>query len=366
MSLATPWALLALAALPVILWLRRGRAGWRFANQPALDAAGAGLRVRLAGLPTALYVLGFAVIVVALARPQTEDWEELTGEGLDIMICLDMSGSMNAVDLPDSALAALQAEGREPANRFEVARGALRDFIRKRQGDRVGLVIFSQDAFLKYPLTLDYRIALDQLEGLVLDSGERQRDRRGRVAEGCLNNCTIEGSRTAIGDALSRAKMRLEGGDGAGRVIILITDGNDNASKLKPMDVAKRIGELPEEQRPRLYAFLIGSGAHTKSPAVGPGGRFLRDPAGRLLYGDDPGHVDEDQIKALVDAAHGAFHVSYDETSFREQFEDLGRSERLEERISFKKEEFLPFLLAGLFLLALGLLLQTTVLRRFP
>jgi len=363
MSFATPWAFLALLALPLVLWLRRGRPGWRFANQPALDAAGAGLRVGLAGLPTVLYVLGFAVIVVALARPQTEDWEELSGEGLDIMICLDMSGSMNAVDLPDAALSALQAEGSEPSNRFEVARAALRDFIRKRQGDRIGLVIFSQDAFLKFPLTLDYRTALDQLEGLELDSGERD---RGRGASGCLNRCTIEGARTAIGDALSRAWKRLEDGDGMGKVIILITDGNDNASKLKPMDVAKRIGELSDEERPRLYAFLIGSGTHTKTPAVGPGGRFLRDQFGRLLYADDPGHVDEEQIRALMDAAQGSFQVSYDEVSFREQFEDLERSERLEERIAFKKEEFLPFLLAGLFFLALGLLLQTTVLRRFP
>ncbi len=363
MSFATPWAFLALLSLPLILWLRRGRPGWRFANQPALDAAGAGLRVRLAGLPTALYILGFVVIVAALARPQTEDWEELTGEGLDIMICLDMSGSMNAVDLPDAALAALRADGSEPSNRFEVARDALREFIRKRQGDRVGLVIFSQDAFLKFPLTLDYRTALDQLEGLVLDSGERDRSRRDG---GCLNRCTIQGSRTAIGDALSRAKKRLEGGDGAGKVIILITDGNDNASKLKPMDVAKRIGELEEGERPRLYAFLIGSGTHTKSPAVGPSGRFLRDTTGRLLYGDDPGHVDEERIKALVEAAQGSFQVSYDEASFRKQFEALERSERLEERVAFKKEEFLPVLLAGLALLALGLLLQTTVLRRFP
>ena len=363
MSFSTPWALLALLALPLILWLRRGRPGWRFANQPALDAAGTGLRVRLAGLPTALYVLGFAVIVVALARPQTEDWEELTGEGLDIMICLDMSGSMNAVDLPDSALAAIQAEGAEPSNRFEMARTALREFIRKRQGDRIGLVIFSQDAFLKFPLTLDYRTALDQLDGLELDSGERV---RGRGDSGCLNRCTIEGTRTAIGDALSRAWRRLEGENDAGKVIILITDGNDNASKLKPMDVAKRIGELPDDERPRLYAFLIGSGTHTKAPAVGPSGRFLRDPAGRLLYADEPGYVDEDQIKALVDAAKGAFQVSYDEASFQAQFKDLERSERLEERVAFKKEEFLPFLLAGLALLALGLLLQTTVLRRFP
>ncbi len=363
MSFATPWAFLALLVLPLVLWLRRGRPGWRFANQPALDAAGAGLRVALAGLPTLLYVLGFAAIVVALARPQTEDWEELTGEGLDIMICLDMSGSMNAVDLPDAALAAIQADGAEPSNRFEVARVALRDFIRKRQGDRVGLVIFSQDAFLKFPLTLDYRTALDQLEGLVLDSGERD---RGRGAAGCLNNCTIEGARTAIGDALSRAWKRLEDGDGAGKVIILITDGNDNSSKLKPMDVAKRIGELSDEVRPRLYAFLIGSGAHTKSPAVGPRGRFLRDQLGQLLYADDPGHVDEARIEALVEAAGGSFQISYDEASFVKNFEDLERSERLEERIAFKKEEFIPFLLAGLALLAFGLLLQTTILRRFP
>jgi len=363
MSFATHWAFLALLALPLVLWLRRGRPGWRFANQPALDAAGAGPRVRLAGLPTALYVLGFAVIVVAMARPQTEDWEELVGEGLDIMICLDMSGSMNAVDLPDAALAAIQAEGTEPSNRFQVARDALRDFIRKRQGDRVGLVVFSRDAFLKFPLTLDFRTALDQLEGLVLDSGERDRV---RGTPGCLNGCTIEGARTAIGDALSRAWKRLEDGDGAGKVIILITDGNDNASKLKPMDVAKRIGELPDEERPRLYAFLIGSGTHTKIPAVGPGGRFLRYPDGRLRYGDDPGHVDEERIKALVEAAGGTFQVSYDEASFRERFENLERSEHLEERVAFKKEEFLPFLLAGLALLSLGLLLQTTILRRFP
>ena len=363
MSFATPWAFLALLALPPMLWLRRGRPGWRFANQPALDAAGAGLRVRLAGLPTAAYVLGFVFVVVALARPQTEDWEELTGEGLDIMICLDMSGSMNAVDLPDPALAAIQADGTEPPNRFEVARTTLRDFIRKRQGDRIGLVVFSQDAFLKFPLTLDYRTALDQLEGLVLDSGERDRV-RGR--HGCLNRCTIEGARTAIGDALSRAWKRLEDSDGAGKIIILITDGNDNASKLKPMDVARRIGKLPDEERPRLYAFLIGTGEHTKLPVLAPNGRIATDRAGRILYADDPGHVDEAKIKDLVEAARGAFHVSYDDETFTRQFQDLERSERLEERVTFEREEFIPFLLAGLALLALGLLLQATALRRFP
>ncbi|MBM4370300.1 MAG: VWA domain-containing protein [Deltaproteobacteria bacterium] len=364
MTLATPWAFLALLALPVALFLRRRhRAAWAFANQPALAVVGGGLRARLAGLPVFLMSLGYVALVVALARPQTEDWEELSGEGLDIMVCLDMSGSMNAVDLPDTALAALQAGGREPHNRFEVARASLRDFIRKRHGDRVGLVIFAADAFLKFPLTLDYAAALEQLDGLTLDSGERDQV-TGRP--GCLNRCTIEGSRTAIGDALSRAWKRLEDGEGAGKVIILITDGNDNASKLPPMDVARRIGALEDEVRPRVYAFLIGSGENTKIPALAPNGRVARDHAGRTIYADDPGHVDEARIRELVEAAGGVFHVSYDEDGFRRQFEDLERRSRLEERVSFRKEEFLPFLLAGLGLLALGLLLEATWLRRFP
>jgi Ca-activated chloride channel homolog len=373
MTFANPEFFLFLLLLPVALrfksaglrfWRRGSKAGgaapWRFANFIAASRAKSGIRAKLTWLPTMLFALGFAAVVVAGARPQTEDWEELMAQGLDVMICLDMSSSMNAVDITDSELNEMILRGEIPKNRFEVARGALREFIAERKGDRVGLVIFSSDAYLKFPTTLDYQAALSQLDSLVLDNGAR-----GRRQQGCLNGCTIEGTKTAVGDALSRAYKRIEDSDAEGKIIILITDGNDNASKLKPLDVAKSIGKLEDAERPRLFAFLIGSGDHSKIPMMMENGKVATR-GGFPQYADYPSVVDEDKIKELVDAAGGMFQVSYDEGQFVEKFKDLTKTDWQEERLSFHKEEFLPFLLGGLASLFLGFFLQTTLLRRFP
>lgn len=368
MRLANPELLLLGVFLPLFWlgarWWRR-RTGQRssgvfqFANFVSLSHAGRGLRARLASLPTILRLLALAALLIALARPQTEDEETLMGKGLDIMICLDMSGSMNAVDMDVEEIARYQSAGKEPPNRFQMAIEILKKFIRNRKGDRVGLVVFSSEAYLKFPLTLDYETALRQLNELVLDSMERRPG-----DDRCINDCTIKGEKTAIGDALAKAYKRLEKSDGIGKLIVLITDGNDNASKLKPLDVAKYIGELPDASRPGLYAFLVGGGPNSKIPLM-YGGKRVKE-LGFLQYVPYDEQVDEQKIREMVEAAKGVFHVSYDEEEFREAFAGLESAEHMERKITWHKDHFLAFLLAGLVLLGLEFILHVTFLRRFP
>jgi Ca-activated chloride channel family protein len=365
MHFANPEFLFMLMLLPLAWGFRRWRGrnapspSVRFANFLALDAAPVGLRARLTSMLPALRVAALVLVAVALARPQTEDFETLSGQGLDVMLCLDMSGSMNAVDMDLDEISDWQGRSQEPPNRFRIAVDTLKDFVKNRRGDRIGLVVFASEAYLKFPLTLDHATVLRQLDSLVLDNMERRQDR-----EGCINNCTINGERTAIGDALSKAYKRLEKSDGRGKLIVLITDGNDNASKLKPMDVASYVGSQPDGARPGVYTFLVGGGPKSKIPAR-VGGSMARQ-MGFLSYVPYDEHVDEAKIREMVEAARGTFHAAYDEEQFRQAFSSLERSEHLEQKVALRKERFLPFLLAAIGLLLLEVAASVTVLRRFP
>ena len=368
MSFATPEYFFLVLALPLAWGVRAWVASRRpkthrpavsFANILALARTGTGWRTRLLPVLPVLRVAALLLLVFALARPQIEDWETLTGSGIDVMVCLDMSGSMNAVDMDLGEIGGWQEGGDEPPNRFEMARETLKQFIQDRQGDRVGLVVFSSEAYLKFPLTLDYGTVLRQLDSLVLDNMERDRRR-----PGCINGCTINGEKTAVGDAVAKAFKRLEHSTAEGKLIVLITDGNDNASKLKPMDVAKYIGEQPEKQRPGFYAFLVGGGPKSKMP-VSHDGRLLKQ-MGFLTYSPYDEKVDEEKIRQMVTAASGVFHVSYDKEAFQESFAELEQSERLEQKVARHKDIFWPFLVVAMGLLLLEFLARTTVLRRYP
>jgi len=228
----------------------------------------------------------------------------------------------------------------------------------------VGLVVFSSEAYLKFPLTLDYETAVSQLDALALDSRERRRNR-----PGCINNCTIKGDATAIGDALSKAYKRLEKSDGKGKVIVLVTDGNNNSGKLEPMDVASYIGDQPDASRPRLYTFLLGSGAQTKTPAMfqtRTGDIRLARDLGFLEYASTEDRVDEERIRELAEAARGEFRVSYNDLEFRESFENLEKGEHAERKVARHQDLFPQVLFAALILLALEFILSVTVLRRYP
>jgi Ca-activated chloride channel family protein len=362
-----PFFLLLLLAVAAVFWvrIRRRPPALAVSTLGPIRAAGTGWRVRLRPLPAVFMGLGLAALVVAMARPQRVDQELISGEGIDIMIALDMSGSMNAIDLADEEIDALQRRGEEPANRFVTAVRILKGFVRERRSDRIGLVIFGPEAYLRFPPTLDYMRLLNALDGLVLDDGRRSAGGE----EDCGNQCTISGNGTNIGDAINRAWMRLEGSNARSKMIILITDGKQEGAGLDPLTVPKYIASLPVREQVRIYTFQVGSGRDTKLPAVDPlRGSVLRDRFGRLVYQrpDRPFPTDPELLRRIATLTGGTFYESYDPKKFENDFRDLERTTFQARVHTNRQERFLPWLLAGLVLLGLGWLLQLTVLRTFP
>jgi|CXWL01.1.fsa_nt_gi Ca-activated chloride channel family protein len=203
LSFANPWWLLLLASLPALAWWHHRQGGVGALVYSRLPA-GAGSSWRL-HIPFYLRLLGLAALVVALARPQTGySWEESLTEGIDIEIALDLSGSMGAEDF-------------QPKNRLTVAKQVIRDFVDQRPADRLGLVVFAGGALTRTPLTTDRKM-LDEL----IDSLELNTMRDG----------------TAIGVGLANAASRLKDSAAKTRVIVLVTDGVNNAGEIDPLSAA--------------------------------------------------------------------------------------------------------------------------------
>lgn len=368
---ASPWILLALiplwaGALAAGPWLRRRRRSLPVARQHlALEVLRQHplLRATLA-IPRVARLLALSLIVVALARPQTTDEEVITGEGIDILFAVDMSGSMNAVDMTDERIDAYHDADLEPPNRFELARELLRRFVQARREDRLGLVVFGREAYLKFPLTLDYDRVLAQLDGLVLDDG-----RRSGGNDRCANTCTINGSGTAIGDALARAYRRLRRSKAKSRVIVLITDGKNEGGSIDPDTMLEQLAGLPDGDRVEVYTILVGDPALTRLPLVDPfTGGLARDGRGRLRY-QQPNRsfpTDPALLRRIAERTGGQFWESPDDQAFRAAFEELERTLFQREVTVRHREIFLWPLLAAIALLLLEGLFDAFVLRRVP
>ncbi len=364
MGFEHPWLLLVLLLVPAVAVLRhrQRRPAFALGSARLLEGLPVGWRARVEPALPWLEVAALALLIVALARPRVESTEVLTGEGVDIVVALDMSGSMNAVDKTFDEIRAVQAGGKDPENRFEVAREVLKSFVSTRSEDRIGLVVFGEDAYLKFPLTLDYVRIVEALDGLVLDNGMRRQE-----GEGCTNACTISGAATAIGDALGRAYGRLKDSTSKSKNILLITDGANNKSTIDPRTIATYIGEQPDRRRARVFTILVGSGANTKVPAVDPfRGVVARDERGLTVYDtpDKPFPTDPELLKEIAEKTGGRYFESYDEARFREVFEDLEKTEFEIKTATRWTDRFQPFLWGALLLLGLRALAGWTVLRR--
>jgi len=324
---ATPWAFTGLLLIPIlVVRLLRGRSGYGRVPLPTsdlLDQVPRGLVARTWWAPDALRMAALVVLVIALARPQTEDRRVVTGEGVDIMVALDMSASMNAVDMSEEQLEATLATGEVPHNRFEAARELLQRFVLSRQQDRIGLVVFGPEAWLKYPLTLDYSRLVQTLDGLVLDRGI-QDSRTGR----CVNGCTVEGNGTAIGDALGRTYNRLRRSTAPSRIVVLITAGKREGGSLDPMAIARHLASLPPSEQVRVYTFQVGSQEQTWLPSIDFAGRIRVDDDGLPLYGQPqrPFPTDPQLLKSIAEMTGGKFYESYSEEKFRVDMEDLEKT----------------------------------------
>ncbi|MFO0748391.1 MAG: VWA domain-containing protein [Myxococcota bacterium] len=360
-----PWFWLLLLALPVMvwrIWSRRGR-GRVPVPRGAAFVAVSSVRAALWWLPDALRVLALLALIATLARPQVAGAETVSGEGVDIMLAFDLSASMNGIDMPQRQLEETLQNGDLPRNRFEVARDILEQFVVERNRaahDRIGLVVFGPEAWLKYPLTHDHASIVRTLEDLVLDDGHQ--DRSGR----CTNGCTIPGNGTAIGDALGRAYNQLRRSQGSqDKIVILITDGKEEGGTLKAQAIARHIRDLPPEERVRVYTFLVGGkrGGEVWLPVQRITGWKKGDRLPMYDHPPRPFETDPELLQEIAASTGGKYYESYSEEKFKEDITDLKRT-AFESNLERQKADVFQWpLLVGLVLLLAEHALRFTLFR---
>ncbi|MEX0599067.1 MAG: VWA domain-containing protein [Rhodothermales bacterium] len=327
MQFAQPEWLWLLALVPPMVWYtwwrRRGRRGMRYSNvAPARDAPRS-VWARIRGLPVLLRVGVLVLGILALARPQDRNVvQERFAEGIDIMLVLDTSTSMRAQDFAP--------------NRFEAARDVAAEFIRGRTSDRVGLVVFAAKAYTQTPLTLDYDFLLRMLDEVNV----------GVIEDG-----------TAIGTAVAMAANRLRESTADSKVIILLTDGQNNRGEIDPVTAS----EVAETIGVRIYS--IGVGTHGEAPFL------FNDPFGGQRRRMVPVEIDEEMLTTVATNTGGRYFRATDKETLREVYDEIGELERteIEERVyTDYQERYAVFLWPAFGLLLLELLLTNTRLRRTP
>lgn len=312
----SPWAFLLL--VPVVLLPFQGRlTGRNRLAVPSLAATegGRSLRQLLGWLPDALRVAGLALLVAALARPQiTRRDVILEQEGLDILLAMDTSGSMDAPDF---------SVGMVPVSRLEVAKAVMADFVEQRTYDRVGLVVFGAEAYTFVPLTLDHDTLKQALEHVQLGMAGR--------------------SATAVGAAIAVAGRRIQQVEAPERIVILLTDGRNNVERPDPIQAAHALAALGI----RVYTIGIGS-------------------AGRL-YGDDG--IDEPMLRKIAELTGGQFFRATSTQGLQDVYDTIDELERSPAQVRElveHEELYRRYLVPGAALLALQVLLSATWLRRGP
>lgn len=328
MQFAQPEWLILLVLVPIVgIWewrrARRGEQGMQFSNVRAARAVPKSLWTRVRALPAVLRLLVLVLGILALARPQERDVvEERFAEGVEIVLVLDTSSSMRAQDFRP--------------NRFEAAREVAADFIQGRTSDRVGLVVFAGKAFTQAPLTLDYRFLLSMLQEVEM----------GIIEDG-----------TAIGTALAMSVNRLRESEATSKVVILLTDGQNNRGEVDPLTAA----EVADALGVRVYT--IGVGTHGQAPVV------IDHPfTGRQVQMVDV-DIDEEMLEAVATKTGGRYFRATDKETLRAIYDEIAALETTKiEELSYTsyKERYALFLWPALGLLLAELLLVNTRLRRFP
>ena len=327
---AHPWALLALLAAPLAAWwlLRK------HARMPRLVLPAAPISIspsrwaRLWWLPGTLVVAALVLTAAGLAGPRLRGSRrlDLSVQGIDIVVAFDLSTSMLAADF-------------RPRDRISVAKEVLKNFIASRQNDRIGLVVFAADAYTECPLTLDYRVLQELLDQV----------KTGVIADG-----------TAIGNALATAVNRLRESDAKSRVVILITDGDNNSGNISPQQAA----QIARDQGIKVFTILIGKGGRVPYPTG-------TDLFGRTLYEQVEIDVNPELLQQIAKSTGGAAYQATDRESLErglsQVLDSLEKSKIYEAGGSAQYDEwygrmFLPAALLGMF----GLALRTTRLSGTP
>jgi Ca-activated chloride channel family protein len=334
MTFANPYFLLLLLLLPLLAWLKgkRGRSpAFLYSSVKLVEGLTRARRSRAGGFLAALRWLSLAILIVALAQPRIiKSSTTVKASGVDIAVAFDLSGSMLSEDFVVKG---------QRVNRFNMARSVLKKFIDARPNDRIGLVVFASQAFIATPLTLDHEFLIENLNRLEIGS--------------------INENQTAIGDALSTAVNRLREVKSKSKIVILMTDGQNNAGKIQPLmaaDAARALG---------IKIYTIGIGEQGTAPM--PVGR--NPYTGQMTYQNVPVDVDEDTLQKIAETTGGKYYRADNAEKFQQIYAEIDKLEKTEATINKYtefKELFPWFVWAGLVLLLIELVLGQTIFRRLP
>lgn len=322
------WLLLLIPPLVALHWWRETRGKVAALTFSSVAQAAQTRQGKLKAFRHVLFgmrIVALGLLIAALARPVLENQKQVIySEGIDIMLVMDLSGSMLAEDF-------------EPKNRMEAAKEVAQEFVRKRVSDRIGLVVFAGRSFTQCPLTLDYPLVLSMLNAL--RAGSMQEDG------------------TAIGMAIATAVNRLRSSNAKSRVIVLLTDGQNNAGEIEPVTAA----ELAAALGIKIYAVGAGTQGYANYPIIDPifGKRYIRQKV----------DVDDATLQRIADITGGKYFRATDYESLKRIYDDIDRLEKTKietETYSEYKEEFASFLIPALLLLGLEWLLANTRFRKLP
>lgn len=315
------------------LWLRRqGRAvGLRFSSLGLLRGLRPSSSIVLRRVVQSLRLLCVALLLAAMARPQTgRVLTEVQTEGVDIILVLDTSGSMKALDLDT------QRALRQRRDRLEVAKAVVENFVGKRPNDQVGLVVFGEEAFTQCPLTLDHNVLLTLVD---------------RVEIGMAG-----ADRTAIGSAIGIAVKRLRQSQAESKVIVLLTDGRSNAGTVSPQKAAEIAATFD------IKIYTVGAATRGKAP-------FLVDSVfgQRVLHQD--AEIDEETLKAIAEQTGGTYFRAEDGAALLAVYDEIDQLEKTEITTSSfveYEERFVAFVAPAMLLLLLEVILLGTRFRKLP
>jgi Ca-activated chloride channel family protein len=329
MSFAYPWAFTLFALLPLMIWwylkkYNRRQATIKVSSANAFQVSSAKLFFR--HLPFVFRLLAMAALIIALARPQKRnDQEHLQGEGIDIVLCMDVSGSMGSRDILPS--------------RMEVAKEVAENFVMSRPVDRIGLVVFSGESFTQCPITTDRNTLIRQIQQL---------ESRRFLKDG-----------TVIGEGLATAVDRLSKSTASSKVIILITDGKEDPPDTRLIDPLTAL-EIAKSQGVRVHT--IGMGALPST---------VVENTGNTTQGKNPAidFIDESLLRKVAEETGGRYFRARDKEGLENIYKEIDKMEKSKIDVtSYKRyqELFIPFVLAALALLFLDIVLRMTLLRKFP
>lgn len=324
---AYPWVLYFLLLIPLIgIWYffrgKKNRSTIIYSSFKLFPAQISSLRTKLIHLPIFLRLIALALLIIALARPQNfSSGTNINTEGIDIAMVLDISGSMLAEDFKP--------------NRLEAAKQVVDEFIKGRVSDRIGLVIFSRDAFTQCPLTIDYSVLRNLLKDI----------RSGMLEDG-----------TAIGNAIANGVNRLKDSDAKSKVIILLTDGVNNAGEVDPLSAA----EIARTFGIRIYTIGVGTRGEAPYPVQTPFG---------IRYQMMPVEIDEALLKQIAERTGGQYFRATNNRALKEIYERIDRMEKSKiEVTSYRSAQELYFnwLAAAFIFLLVEAGLSRTFLRKLP